>query len=77
MKDMGPISYFLGIQFHQTEEEISMDQSYYLKSILKKFKKFKKTADQGIHHARQILKHTSQTRMTWISKIQLLVAIAK
>ena len=37
MKDMGPISYFLGIQFEQTEETITMDQSFYLKNVLYRY----------------------------------------
>ena len=38
MKDLGPISYFLGIQFKQTKEMITMNQSYYLKNVLARFK---------------------------------------
>ena len=38
MKDLGPISYFLGIEFKQTSENISMCQTYYIKNILSKFK---------------------------------------
>ena len=38
MKDIGPISYFLGIEFKQTSNDISMCQTYYLKNILRKFK---------------------------------------
>ena len=37
MKDMGPISYFLGIQFEQTDATISMDQSYYLENVLSRY----------------------------------------
>ena len=37
MKDLGPISWFLGIQFLQTEEGISMNQSYYLSGVLERF----------------------------------------
>ena len=73
MKDMGPISYFLGIQFHQTDEGISMDQSYYLKSILKRFK----MEDCRSAEDERLQKHISQARMTQISEIQLLVAIVK
>ena len=37
MKDLGPISFFLGIQFKQTERGISMNQSYYLLGVLERF----------------------------------------
>ena len=37
MKDMGKISYFLGIHFQQFEDKIKMDQSQYLESILVKY----------------------------------------
>ena len=37
MKDLGPISWFLGIQFKQTSNAIEMDQSFYLRSILERF----------------------------------------
>ena len=37
MKDLGPISYFLGIQFKQTETSIEMSQSFYLQHILERF----------------------------------------
>ena len=37
MKDLGPISWFLGIQFKQTQSGISMDQSYYLLGVLERF----------------------------------------
>ena len=36
MKDLGKISYFLGIHFTQEGGTISMNQSSYLRSILKK-----------------------------------------
>ena len=36
MKDLGKISYFLGIQFNQIEGGISMDQSHYLQNVLKR-----------------------------------------
>ena len=38
MKDLGPISYFLGIQFNQTKNTISMSQSHYLTGVLRRFK---------------------------------------
>ena len=38
MKDLGPISCFLGIRFKQAEGMITMDQSQYLKNKLIKFK---------------------------------------
>ena len=38
MKDLGPISCFLGIRFTQEEGKITMDQTEYLRSKLKKFK---------------------------------------
>ena len=38
MKDMGPLTFFLGIQFHQKENSLVMNQSHYLSEILKKFK---------------------------------------
>ena len=37
MKDLGPISYFLGIQFSQMDGVITMTQSSYLRNILNKF----------------------------------------
>ena len=37
MKDMGKISYFLGIKFVQSHSKIEMDQSQYLMSILQKY----------------------------------------
>ena len=37
MKDLGPISWFLGIQFLQTDEGISMNQSFYLLGVLERF----------------------------------------
>jgi hypothetical protein len=37
MKDLGPISGFLGIQFFQSEDGITMDQSLYLKNVLERF----------------------------------------
>ena len=37
MKDLGPISWFLGIEFTQTEGLITMSQSKYLLSKLEKF----------------------------------------
>ena len=37
MKDLGPISWFLGIQFRQTNSGIEMNQSFYLKGILERF----------------------------------------
>ena len=37
MKDLGPISGFLGIQFSQTEGGITMEQSVYLQNVLEKF----------------------------------------
>ena len=36
MKDLGPISWFLGIEFKQTDDGIEMGQSYYLKGILER-----------------------------------------
>ena len=38
MKDLGRISYFLGIQFKQTKDSITMNQSFYLKNVLARFK---------------------------------------
>ena len=38
MKDLGPITWFLGIQFKQTSDSIEMNQSHYLKGILERFK---------------------------------------
>ena len=37
MTDLGPISWFLGIEFEQTDDGISMCQSYYLKGVLERF----------------------------------------
>ena len=37
MKDLGKISYFLGIQFKQKEHSITMSQSHYLKIVLKRY----------------------------------------
>lgn len=37
IKDLGPLHWFLGIQFHITKDSISLDQSLYVKSILNKF----------------------------------------
>ena len=37
MKDLGPISWILGIGFKQTDDGIEMGQSYYLKGILERF----------------------------------------
>ena len=37
MKDLGPISWFLGIQFKQNHNQIEMTQSHYLKGVLKKY----------------------------------------
>ena len=37
MTDLGNISYFLGIQFHQTSSCITMTQSHYLKGVLEKY----------------------------------------
>ena len=37
MKDLGEISWFLGIEFRVTEEGIYMNQSRYIKNILKKY----------------------------------------
>ena len=39
MKDLGPISWFLGIEFKQTDDDIEMGQSYYLKGTLERFNK--------------------------------------
>ena len=36
MKDLGPISWFLGIQFKQNHNQIEMTQSH-LKGVLKKY----------------------------------------
>ena len=38
MKDLGEISYFLGIQFKQQNDSIEMSQSYYLTHVLERFK---------------------------------------
>ena len=35
MKDLGKISWFLGIQFKQNEHGIEMNQSHYLKGLLR------------------------------------------
>ena len=37
MKDLGPISWFLGIQFKQTPSGITMNQTFYLKGVLERF----------------------------------------
>ena len=37
MKDLGPVSWFLGIQFKQTSSGISMNQSHYLLGVLERF----------------------------------------
>ena len=37
MKELGPLSSFLGIHFEQKEDAITMSQSQYLKKILEKF----------------------------------------
>ena len=37
MKDLGPLSSFLGIRFNQNENEITMDQSQYLANVLNKY----------------------------------------
>lgn len=37
MKDLGDISYFLGINFERIDNIISMDQSQYLKNVLERF----------------------------------------
>ena len=37
MKDLGAISYFLGIQFRQEENLIEMNQSFYLRHVLERF----------------------------------------
>ena len=37
MKDLGPLLYFLGIQFEQKESVTRMSQSQYLQKILEKF----------------------------------------
>jgi hypothetical protein len=37
MKDLGPVSWFLGVQFSQSVNGIEMTQSHYLQGILKKF----------------------------------------
>ena len=37
MKDLGPINFFLGIEFRQTSSSIEMHQKHYLENILKKF----------------------------------------
>ena len=37
MKDLGELSTFLGIQFDRNDSVIKMNQSYYLKNVLKKF----------------------------------------
>ena len=38
MKDLGPISWFLGIQFKQTPSGITMNRTFYLEGILERFK---------------------------------------
>ena len=37
MTDLGNISYFLGIEFHQSAGQITMSQSHYLKGVLKRY----------------------------------------
>ena len=37
MTDLGNISYFLGIQFHQSSGQITMSQSHYLNGMLKRY----------------------------------------
>lgn len=37
MKDLGKISYFLGIQFEQKEGEITMDQKKYIQKMLERY----------------------------------------
>ena len=37
MKDLGPISFFLGIQFVRKENKIVRNQSCYLRNVLKRF----------------------------------------
>ena len=37
MKDLGPVSWFLGVQFSQSVNGIEMTQSHYLQGVLKKF----------------------------------------
>lgn len=37
MKDLGELSTFLGIQFERNNDVIKMNQSYYLKNVLRKF----------------------------------------
>ena len=37
MKDLGKLSIFLGIKFHQGDESITMSQAHYLENVLKVF----------------------------------------
>ncbi|CAL4082175.1 unnamed protein product, partial [Meganyctiphanes norvegica] len=37
IKDLGPLTWFLGIQFHITQNYISMDQSFYIQAIINRF----------------------------------------
>ena len=37
MKDLGKLSMFLGIKFHQRDECITMSQAHYLENVLKVF----------------------------------------
>ena len=37
MKDLSQISWFLGIQFKQTNNGVEMSQSHYLRTILERF----------------------------------------
>ena len=37
MKDLGPISFFLGIQFIQKENKIVMNQGCYFRNVLRRF----------------------------------------
>ena len=38
MSMLGELTFFLGLQFHQTKEEIFISQTKYIKYMLKKFK---------------------------------------
>jgi len=38
MKDLSLISYFLGLEVHQMQDEISVSQSKYARDMLKRFK---------------------------------------
>ena len=37
MKDLGPLKFFLGIQFECSDDQIAMNQTGYIERILKKF----------------------------------------